>query len=696
MHFIFEKVNDYNLIAPAINTIYSQNTQFVSTSKLIDCLRTVSLIPSEDKKILMNRSDDKFSQKIRNLISHKVLENYNLAEISKNKIELTNHGKRLGKFVESKLKQNQKININELIKEENFLNNLLMAKLNINFNPFLFTKLDSCDFSTRVMSLFHSAGFKYVGDLVTDVDKDFLIKFPNSGIKTLNEIEEFLLKKNLSFRLRTNWHSIENKQELARQYQKLKTKDIDFNLDNLINGYIKQSTKETDSKFERRKKILINRFAINGNFLTLEELGEQFGITRERIRQIQSTFSSKIKNKTDIKFAVRKLINFLSKQTPILEHELSKLLIKEKFFNTKKDIPSLRNIIDSFDKFKFDNFQLVTANYERFKKNEITNSKSTLSQDFLISSKKEEKTVQSIVTQSRKWTTKHSFCNFNKLINNLFKTRNYSSFLNIKNSLKIHDNFLWFDDDNFIALDTASQTILTRLKKLLFIHKKIKYEDFIDSLLKDYRIGTAPPKELLQKICKANNFQFDENYVYYSGEKIEFPDLEGKVIKLFKENGNFLTFWECINLSDKYNILPGSLAMMMYGSYLVRKLDEKIFCLFGTELDQEKILLATERSKKEKELNNDVGIDINWTKDKKVLVNFNLTNAIKHRGYVYINAHWNKILEGSFYSYELKDDIKVGHAIWNIKELISSYKANEKATLEFSFKPSRIVKLIKN
>ena len=47
MYFIFEKVNDYNLIAPAINTIYSQNSQFVSTSKLIDSLRIVSLIPSE-------------------------------------------------------------------------------------------------------------------------------------------------------------------------------------------------------------------------------------------------------------------------------------------------------------------------------------------------------------------------------------------------------------------------------------------------------------------------------------------------------------------------------------------------------------------------------------------------------------------------------------------------------------------------
>ena len=696
MYFKFEKVNDYNLIAPAVNTIYSQNAHFVSTSKLIDKLRKNSSIPNEEKEILKNRSDDKFSQKIRNLISHKVLENYNLAASSKNQIELTSHGKRLGKFIQDKLKKNKTINISELNKEDNFLKNLIMAKLNIDFDPFLFKKLETCDFSKRAFSLIKSAGFKYVGDLVTNVDRNYLIKFPNSGKKTLDEIEQFLLENNLFFGISTRWYSIENKQNLANEYLKFQIKDIDFNLDNIINKYLQKNSKETDSQFQRKKKILIKRFAIHGEFSTLEQIGDQFDVTRERIRQIQSSFASKVKNKEDLKFAIKKLINFINKQTPILEEELSNLLIKEKFFNTIKDIPSLRSIISSFDKFKFDNFQLYTSNYARVEKNSETNTKSTFSQDFLISSKKEQKTIQSIVTHSRRWTTKHSFCNFNKLINNLFKTRNYSSFLNIKNSLKKHENFLWFDEENFAALDTAGQTILTRLRKLLFIHKKIKYEDFIESLLNDNRIGTAPPKELLQKICKANNFKFDENYVYFSGAEIEFPELEGKIIKLFQENDYFLTFWECIKLAEKYNILPGSLAMMMYGSYLVKKLDEKIFCLFGTELDQEKILLTIERSKKEKELNSEVGIDINWTIDKKIMVSFNLTHPIKHRGYVYINSHWNKILEGSFYNYELKDDIKVGHAIWNLKELLSSYKINEKIVLEFTFNPSRIMKLLRS
>ena len=111
MKFVFEKVTDYNLIAPAIKIINSQNKNTITTSKLINDLKLMSIIPEDEKSILKNRSDDKFSQKIRNLISHKVLENYNLAKSSNNKIELTNHGKRLGKFIDNKLYQKDLIEI---------------------------------------------------------------------------------------------------------------------------------------------------------------------------------------------------------------------------------------------------------------------------------------------------------------------------------------------------------------------------------------------------------------------------------------------------------------------------------------------------------------------------------------------------------------------------------------------------------
>ena len=63
MKYNFEKVTDYNLIGPALSTINLEENNIISTSKLINNLRTSSNIPETEKQILKNRSDDKFSQK---------------------------------------------------------------------------------------------------------------------------------------------------------------------------------------------------------------------------------------------------------------------------------------------------------------------------------------------------------------------------------------------------------------------------------------------------------------------------------------------------------------------------------------------------------------------------------------------------------------------------------------------------------
>ena len=132
MKYNFGKVTDFNLIAPALSIINLEKNNIISTSKLINNLKLFSNIPETEREILKNRSDDKFSQKIRNLISHKVLEKYNLAKSSRNNIELTNHGKRLGKFINKFFFEKNSIDIENFIKNFEYKKNLLMAKLNIN------------------------------------------------------------------------------------------------------------------------------------------------------------------------------------------------------------------------------------------------------------------------------------------------------------------------------------------------------------------------------------------------------------------------------------------------------------------------------------------------------------------------------------------------------------------------------------
>ena len=678
MKFEFKSVSDKDLIAPALIIIANKKNN-LSTSSLIKLLKENSIVPSKELEILKNRTDNKFSQKIRNLISHKVLEKNFLAKVDNNNIELNYYGKKIGNYLIKKFSEDKIIHIDILNGDRDYKKILLMAKFNINFDPFYFEKLNGIDFSLRTKNTFKKLNIKFVGDLVTNVTKKDILSQPGSGKITVDEIENFLVTKNLKFGEKSNWNDIQNKDFLFKEYLKNKINVNEFNLDDLLFELLRPSKKQSPESFLREKKIIISRFAINEEFKTLEAIAKNFHITRERVRQIQQSFVKKIKNNYRVSYSVKKLINFIKSQTPVQETVLSKLLIKENFFNSSKSIPALRNIISAFEKYTFDNysyFNLVTN---------IDSNENRNSEDFLISNNKEKKILSLIISHSGKRTTKYSYCNFENMISDIFKTRNFSKFKNIKESLKNDDNFLWFDDNNFITLGSkvGRQRVLNILKKLLIIQKKISFEDFRDSLLNNIRIGHAPPIELLQKICKQQNFKFDNDYIYYSGEDYELGELDKNIGRMFKENGDYLGFWECMELAEKYKFNLGSLNMYLYGHSTVKRLDNQIFCLFGTEFNKEKYDNAVERTKKMK--NKEIYYDeINWTINKDVLIKLKLTKNLKLRGYIYIPIHWLKILEGSFYNYDNKTEIIVGGAVWNLKEIFSNYNENDQLNLFFN------------
>ena len=70
----------------------------IETKHLITELRKLMNPNGEDLEILSNRSDDKFSQKVRNLKSHKTLENKGLVEFYNNKFFITKEGLRFLTF----------------------------------------------------------------------------------------------------------------------------------------------------------------------------------------------------------------------------------------------------------------------------------------------------------------------------------------------------------------------------------------------------------------------------------------------------------------------------------------------------------------------------------------------------------------------------------------------------------------------
>lgn len=74
-----ERISEKDLILPALWSISKADNKILSTTDLQQSLREIMQPRGDDVEILAGRNDDKFSQKVRNLRSHKTLESLGFA-----------------------------------------------------------------------------------------------------------------------------------------------------------------------------------------------------------------------------------------------------------------------------------------------------------------------------------------------------------------------------------------------------------------------------------------------------------------------------------------------------------------------------------------------------------------------------------------------------------------------------------------
>lgn len=145
-------------------------------------------------------------------------------------------------------------------------------------NTFNNEKISSIDeFSLRTKNSLRAYGYETLGDL-KNLNENDLLKIPNLGKKCVQEINEFLKKKELT-------SALENKKNTVLSKEKTNTE-----IDTLLNDINNLEQIINQKEFE----IILARIGLNNPPLTLEEIGEQFNITRERVRQIEKKAKEKI------------------------------------------------------------------------------------------------------------------------------------------------------------------------------------------------------------------------------------------------------------------------------------------------------------------------------------------------------------------------------------------------------------------
>ena len=168
----------------------------------------------------------------------------------------------------------------------------------------LFIKLSEQEFSVRAKNYFSNYEIILVGDLIR-LSKKEILRSKNTGVQTIEEIEAFLKAIGLNLAMDIDEWPPVNVNQYIEKYK---------NMDDPLNSFWEVALSENDThdfsvlenkiisdleKFyeklnERQKVVFKNRLGYQDDVLTLEELGNLFGVTRERIRQIEANIYKKI------------------------------------------------------------------------------------------------------------------------------------------------------------------------------------------------------------------------------------------------------------------------------------------------------------------------------------------------------------------------------------------------------------------
>lgn len=141
-------------------------------------------------------------------------------------------------------------------------------------------------------------GIKTVGQLCDFPEKD-LLKIRNMGRKSVNYVLEIRKKISKTFGILTTSNPSKPTESVAPV-------EIQIPVNQLITSLLERCGNE------KAKEVIIRRYGLmSGESQTLEEIGESFGVTRERIRQIQMKSLKKMKH--PITLARKPLVELIEK-----------------------------------------------------------------------------------------------------------------------------------------------------------------------------------------------------------------------------------------------------------------------------------------------------------------------------------------------------------------------------------------------
>lgn len=390
--------------------------------------------------------------------------------------------------------------------------------------------------------------------------------------------------------------------------------------------------------YERNRRILIGYYGWeDGRQHTLTEIGEQFGITRERIRQVCAKLTKKHKNiKKTLAPVMDRALEMISARLPCSAATLEAQFAESGL--TKIGMPLEGVAIGAGLLDRPVPFKLVKVDQQRL----VVHPKQIAATTAVIDLAKKEIYFHGLTRVGR----------IEQVVSEKFP--GHAATQLVKEAIQLIDGFSWLDERRgwFRLLPIAKHGLPKAIDKILAVAEEVTVSQMRTAMARNRRLWKEPPPEnVLLEYCRQMPDARTEGNRIISDPPRDWrkslTGVEAQLVRVLTEHGPVMERGAMEDLCVEAGMNRFSFHAFVSWSPVIAQFGHSVYGLLGTKVSQKKIdeLIAGRRAKR---LSHRVLESHGQTEDGKIWLSYHLSKAASTYAVITIPAVLKKVIRGRY------------------------------------------------
>lgn len=454
----------------------------------------------------------------------------------------------------------------------------------------------------------------------------------NPAAETAHEAAELLTRT--PFDPRTARRAARDIRDMVAHTDRLRRMSLEDELQDIVRSL-------SPTPFAARAVLL--RFGFSGELpMTLESVGNELGVTRERVRQIQKRFMERMEKHRTWTPALDRALRFIERSVPSSAENLEFNMNDQDLTRARFPVQSLIRAAELFGKrvgFVLETESgIIHAEENYIPANEVRSTAARLVTHWGATTIEELRAI--LEAEGHSGVTPSA----------------------LRGVLEVNPSFHWLDDvrDWFWLSNTPRNRLLNQIEKIMSVAGSIDIASLRDGVGRHHRMkGFRPPREVLARLCETSGLYGREGELIVEGPSLRdwkdvLADLERTLVEILFEHGPVMRREDLEHIAVGRGVNVNSFYVYLTYSPVLARFAPGVFGLRGARISAAEVqALIPPRVRTQRIL------DHGWTTDGDVWIGYKASHSTVQSGVMSAPASLKSVIEGSFDLYT-EDETPIG------------------------------------